>query len=58
MKFNALVGSLVLCLGITSPASAAPFYTFPVAGCVVTYSKYHHDYPASDIFAKKGILFY
>ena len=57
MKFKALVVSLALCLGITSPASAAPIYTFPVAGCAVTYSKYHHDYPASDIFAKKGCAF-
>ena len=57
MKFKALVLSLVLTLGITSPASAAPIYTFPVAGCAVTYSKYHHDYPASDIFAKKGCAF-
>ena len=57
MKFKALVLSLVLALGITSPASATPIYTFPVAGCTVTYSKYHHDYPASDIFAKKGCAF-
>jgi peptidoglycan LD-endopeptidase LytH len=57
MKFKALVLSLVLALGITSPASAAPIYTFPVAGCTVTYSKYHHDYPASDIFGKKGCAF-
>ena len=57
MKFKALVLSLVLALGITSPASAAPIYTFPVAGCTVTYSKYHHDYPAADIFGKKGCAF-
>jgi murein DD-endopeptidase MepM/ murein hydrolase activator NlpD len=57
MKFKALVVSLALCLDITSPASAAPIYTFPVAGCTVTYSKYHHDYPATDIFAKKGCAF-
>jgi len=57
MKFKALVLSLALTLGITSPASAAPIYTFPVAGCTVTYSKYHHDYPASDIFGKKGCAF-
>ena len=57
MKFKALVVSLALTLGITSPASAAPIYTFPVAGCTVTYSKYHHDYPAADIFGKKGCAF-
>ena len=38
-------------------ATAAPIYTFPIAGCSVKYGKYHHDYPASDIFAKKGCAF-
>ena len=57
MKLKVLIISVALCLGITSPSSAAPIYTFPVAGCEVTYSKYHHDYPASDIFAKKGCAF-
>ena len=33
---------------------AARLYTFPVAGCTVTYSKYHHDYLALDIFPTKG----
>ena len=42
---------------LPTSAMAAPIYTFPVAGCTVTYSKYHHDYPASDIFAKKGCAF-
>ena len=40
-----------------STATAAPIYTFPIAGCTVKYGKYHHDYPASDIFAKKGCAF-
>ena len=39
------------------PAFAAPTYTFPIAGCTVTYGKYHHDYPATDIQAKKGCAF-
>ena len=38
-------------------ATAAPIYTFPIAGCTVKYSKYHHDYPATDIDAKKGCAF-
>ena len=38
-------------------AAAAPIYTFPIAGCSVKYGKYHHDYPATDIDAKKGCLF-
>jgi len=41
----------------THSAQAAPIYTFPVSGCAVTYSRYHHDYPAADIFAKKGCAF-
>ncbi len=57
MKLKVLIISVSFSLGIASPASAAPIYTFPVAGCTVTYSKYHHDYPASDIFAKKGCAF-
>jgi murein DD-endopeptidase MepM/ murein hydrolase activator NlpD len=57
MKLKVLIFSLALLLGIASPVSAAPIYTFPVAGCTVTYSKYHHDYPATDIFTKKGCAF-
>jgi murein DD-endopeptidase MepM/ murein hydrolase activator NlpD len=53
------VGSLtvIFLLANISAVSGAPIYTFPIAGCTVTYSKYHHDYPASDIFAKKGCAF-
>ena len=53
------MGSLtaIFLLANISAVSAAPIYTFPIAGCTVTYSKYHHDYPASDIFAKKGCAF-
>ena len=40
-----------------STSHAAPIYTFPVSGCTVNYGKYHHDYPATDIFAKKGCAF-
>lgn len=36
---------------------AAPVYTFPIANCKVTYTKFHHDYPATDIQAKKGCAF-
>ncbi len=39
------------------PASAAPVYVFPIAGCTATYGKYHHDYPATDLQAKKGCAF-
>ena len=40
-----------------SIAAAAPISTFPIAGCTVKYGKYHHDYPATDIQAKKGCAF-
>ena len=46
----------LLVLGIT-PAVAAPVYVFPVADCKVDYARAHHDYPATDILAKKGCKF-
>ena len=57
MKLKVGVLTAIFVLGNLSTVNAAPIYTFPVAGCTVTYSKYHHDYPASDIFAKKGCAF-
>jgi len=57
MKLKVGLVTAIFLLGNLSVASAAPIYTFPIAGCTVTYSKYHHDYPASDIFAKKGCAF-
>ena len=57
MKIKVAFLTAVFLLANLSIATAAPIYTFPVAGCTVTYSKYHHDYPASDIFAKKGCAF-
>ena len=57
MRIKAALLTGVFLTGFISPAMAAPIYTFPVAGCTVTYSKYHHDYPASEIFAKKGCAF-
>lgn len=41
----------------SSSAAAAPIYTFPVADCAVKYARSHHDYPATDILAKKGCAF-
>jgi murein DD-endopeptidase MepM/ murein hydrolase activator NlpD len=57
MRIKAALLTGVFLTGFISPAMAAPIYTFPVAGCTVTYSKYHHDYPAADIFGKKGCAF-
>lgn len=40
-----------------SRAVAAPRYVFPVGGCRADASQSHHDYPASDVFARVGCLF-
>ena len=55
LKITALVA--LYFVSTMQGANAAPIYTFPVSGCTVTYSKYHHDYPAADIFGKKGCAF-
>ncbi len=39
------------------PATVDSDYTFPVAGCRVTYSRAHHDYPAADIFTGDDCTF-
>jgi peptidoglycan LD-endopeptidase LytH len=57
MKIKVGVLTAIFLLGNLSTVSAAAIYTFPVAGCTVTYGKYHHDYPATDIQAKKGCAF-
>ena len=52
--------SAVICLVLIAtaiPASAAPIYVFPIDGCKTTYSRAHHDYPATDILTKKGCHF-
>ena len=48
---------LILLLTSVAPANAAPKYIFPVPDCDVTYTRAHHDYPASDIFAEKTCKF-
>ena len=57
MKSKIALAFAALVFITTHSAQAAPIYTFPVSGCAVTYSRYHHDYPAADIFAKKGCAF-
>ena len=58
MKFRILVAAVLTasCL-LPVSAQAAPIYIFPVAGCEVNYARAHHDYPATDILAKKGCAF-
>jgi hypothetical protein len=56
-KVAAVLLSVAL-VGISAvPAHAAPNYTFPISGCAVTYGKYHHNYPATDILTKVGCAF-
>ena len=58
MKIRFLTAALLTasCL-LPISAQAAPIYVFPVAGCEVNYARAHHDYPATDILAKKGCAF-
>lgn len=51
-KFLAVTSALFLLQIFV--ANAAPIYVFPVTGCAVKYVRAHHDYPATDILAKKG----
>ncbi|NDC52354.1 MAG: M23 family peptidase, partial [Actinobacteria bacterium] len=48
---------IISALFSTSISYAAPVYVFPVADCSVKYTRFHHDYPATDIQAKKGCAF-
>ena len=57
MKIKVAVLTTSFMFVALTTATAAPIYSFPIAGCTVKYGKYHHDYPASDIFAKKGCVF-
>ena len=57
MKIKVAVLTTAFMFLALTTAAAAPIYTFPIAGCSVKYEKYHHDYPATDIDAKKGCAF-
>ena len=57
MKIKVAILTTVFMFAALTTATAAPIYTFPIAGCTVKYGKYHHDYPATDIDAKKGCAF-
>ena len=45
---------LIALIELNTTAFAAPTYKFPVQGCSVKFTKFHHDYPATDIIAKRG----
>ena len=57
MKIKVAILTTSFMFAVLTTATAAPIYTFPIAGCTVKYGKYHHDYPATDIDAKKGCAF-
>ena len=57
MKIKVAILTTSFMFVVLTTATAAPIYTFPIAGCTVKYGKYHHDYPATDIDAKKGCAF-
>ena len=57
MKIKVAILTTAFVFAALTTATAAPIYTFPIAGCTVKYGKYHHDYPATDINAKKGCAF-
>jgi hypothetical protein len=54
---NITLISILISFLIPTAAEADATYLFPVADCKVKYSKFHHDYPATDIQAKKGCFF-
>ena len=59
MRKSILIFLSIALLGLgTASAKAEDFtYVFPVADCTVKYARAHHDYPATDILAKKGCVF-
>ena len=64
MRAIPLLASPALALAITlttAPlALADPVRVFPIEAtsqCRVKFTQYHHDYPATDIFTKKGCAF-
>ncbi|MGA1609238.1 MAG: M23 family metallopeptidase [Candidatus Nanopelagicaceae bacterium] len=59
-RLTSLLLALTVAL-VTTPSGAVEVtYTFPIqesSGCQVTFSRYHHDYPAADLFTKSGCPF-
>lgn len=54
-----LIVTLIAVVGIPSSAVGMT-YSFPIeesGDCRVTFSRYHHDYPAADLFTKNGCPF-
>ena len=54
-----ILATAVVSPGAAGAAARAPVhtYTFPIHGCSASYGHSHHDYPATDIFARYGCRF-
>jgi len=57
IPMSAALLALGLLLSTSNLVSGANKYIFPISGCKVTYGKYHHNYPATDILTKVGCAF-
>jgi len=57
MRRKIALATSVICALTMNLAQAAPKYVFPVQGCSVHFTAYHHNYPATDILTKVGCSF-
>jgi murein DD-endopeptidase MepM/ murein hydrolase activator NlpD len=56
-RWRIVAALTVFAIVLPVTANASPKYVFPVQGCTVNFSRYHHNYPATDILAKVGCAF-
>jgi murein DD-endopeptidase MepM/ murein hydrolase activator NlpD len=56
-RWRIVAALTVVAIVLPVTANASPKYVFPVQGCTVNFSRYHHNYPATDILAKVGCAF-
>ena len=56
-RWGIAIVAALLASAIPLPVQASNSYKFPVQGCAVTFSRFHHNYPATDILAKVGCEF-
>jgi len=56
-RWRIVAALTVFAIALPETANASPKYVFPVQGCTVNFSRYHHNYPATDILAKVGCAF-
>ena len=56
-RWGIAIVAALLATAIPLPAQASNSYKFPVQGCSVKFTAYHHNYPATDILTKVGCSF-